>query len=86
MQTLWRVFIRILGDDFFTAPGNETRDLEMHEPLVGLTDQIHLNPAGFSIVDCAVPPSIQIEICAQFAIDARSKFKLNSAVTPALSL
>jgi hypothetical protein len=66
---VWRIFVRILGYDFFRAMEMKLMFIEMHK-LIHFTDQMHLNSAGVGIVDCAVPPLIQIEVCAQFAIDA----------------
>src|SRR6266436_5118058 len=68
-KLVWRKFISILSDDFFPATEMELVFVEMHE-LVDFTDEMHFNPAGVGIVDCAVPPLIQIEVCAQFAVDA----------------
>src|SRR5215831_9644032 len=68
-KLVWRIFIRILGDDFFPATEMELVFIEMYE-LVGFADEMHFDPAGVGIVDCPVPPLIQIEVCAQFAVDA----------------
>jgi hypothetical protein len=68
-KLVWRIFIRILGDDFFAATEMELVFVEMHE-LIDFTDEMHFNPAGAGIVDCAVPPLIQIKVSGQLAVDA----------------
>src|SRR4029079_13973417 len=52
-----RVFVRILGDDFFRATEIKLLFVEMHE-LVDFTDKMHLNSAGIGVVDRAMPPLI----------------------------
>src|SRR6266403_5359891 len=74
-KLVWRIFIRILGDDFFPATEMELVFVEMNE-LVDFTDEMHFNPAGVGIVDCEVPPLIQIEVCAQFAVDALQQIQI----------
>ena len=54
---------------FFSAAEMELVFIEMHE-LIDFTNEMHFNPAGVGIVDCAVPPLIQVEVCVQFAVDA----------------
>src|SRR3954468_12269962 len=67
-KIVWRIFVRILGDDFFAAPEMELVFVEMHE-LIDFTDEMHLNSAGVGIIDGAVPPLIEIEISAQLAVN-----------------
>src|SRR6266478_8617066 len=66
-ETVWRVLVRMLGQDFFT--GAEAKlSIAYVNCLIGRADQIHLDATCFRVVNRAVSPLIYIEICAAFAI------------------
>ena len=54
-ETLWRVLVGMLGQDFFTAA--ETKlSITYVNCLVGRADQIHLDATCFRVVNRAVSP------------------------------
>src|SRR5215469_4093734 len=68
-KLVWRVFIRKFGNDFFATEEMKLVFVKVNK-LIGFTDEMHFNPASVDIIDCAVPPLIQIKVCAQFPVDA----------------
>src|SRR5207302_3644838 len=65
-----RVFVGILGGDLFAPTEMELVFVKMNK-LIDFADEIHFDATGTRIVDGSMPPLIQIEICANFAIHVR---------------
>src|SRR5262245_7344795 len=69
-ETFTRVLVRMLRQDFFTGVEMKLSILYTNR-LIGRTDQIHLDPAGFEVVTGTVLPPAEVEICTGLAIDMR---------------
>src|SRR5262249_40068007 len=69
-ETVWRVFVGMLGEDSFT--GEETkRSILYATRLICRANQIHFDAPCFSVANGSMLPTVWIEISACLAIDVR---------------